>query len=172
MLCMICKQNAAQVHLTQIVDDKIKKVDLCEDCAKHKGINDTAGFAIADLLLGLGAAQEMAQAGGGEEIKCPGCGFTQADFKKAGRLGCPQCYTAFAEGLESLLKTMHKGTKHVGKAPRSFRQNRDLADQLKQLQKKLDRAVTEENFEQAASLRDEIRSARSQLEHAAPGAKP
>jgi protein arginine kinase activator len=106
MLCMICKQNAAQVHLTQIVDDKIKKVDLCEDCAKHKGINDTAGFAIADLLLGLGAAQEMAQAGGGEEIKCPGCGFTQADFKKAGRLGCPQCYTAFAEGLESLLKTM------------------------------------------------------------------
>jgi protein arginine kinase activator len=169
---MICKQNAAQVHLTQIVDDKIKKVDLCEDCAKHKGINDTAGFAIADLLLGLGASQEMAQAGGGEEIKCPGCGFTQADFKKAGRLGCPQCYVTFAEGLESLLKTMHKGTKHLGKMPRSLKQSRDLADQLKQLQKKLDRAVTEENFEQAASLRDEIRNARDQMLHLAPGAKP
>jgi protein arginine kinase activator len=172
MLCMICKQNAAQVHLTQIVDDKIKKVDLCEDCAKHKGLNDTAGFAIADLLLGLGASQEMAQAGGGEEIKCPACGFTQADFKKAGRLGCPQCYTTFAEGLESLLKTMHKGTKHLGKMPRSLKHSRDLADQLKQLQKKLDRAVTDENFEQAASLRDEIRNTRDQMLHLPQGAKP
>ena len=172
MLCMICKQKPAQVHLTEIVDDKMKKVDLCEDCAKHKGINDTAGFAIADLLLGLGAAQEMAQAGGGEEIKCPACGFTQADFKKAGRLGCSECYTAFAEGLEGLLKTMHKGTKHVGKTPHSLRQGRDLADHLKQLQKKLDRAVIDEDFEQAASLRDEIRSTRDQMEHLAPGLKP
>src|ERR1039458_2230507 len=155
MLCMICKQNAAQVHLTQIVDDKIKKVDLCEDCAKRKGLNDTAGFAIADLLLGLGASQEMAQAGGGEDIKCPGCGFTAADFKKAGRLGCSQCYVTFGESLENLLKTMHKGTHHVGKAPYGLRQSRDLADRLKQLQKKLDRAVTDEDFEQAASLRSE-----------------
>jgi protein arginine kinase activator len=67
---------------------------------------------------------------------------------------------------------MHKGTKHVGKTPRSHKQTRDLADQLKQLQKKLDRAVTEENFEQAASLRDEIRNTRDQLQHLAPGAKP
>jgi protein arginine kinase activator len=169
---MICKQKAAQVHLTEIVDDKMRKVDLCEDCAKHKGVNDAPGFAIADLLLGLGAAQELAQAAGGEEVRCPACGFTQADFKKAGRLGCSQCYVAFAEGLESLLKTMHKGTKHVGKTPRSLRQSRDLADLLRQLQKKLDRAVTEENFEQAATLRDEIRDTRDQLQHLAPGVKP
>jgi len=172
MLCMICKQKAAQVHLTEIVDDKMRKVDLCEDCAKHKGVNDAPGFAIADLLLGLGAAQELAQAAGGEEIRCPACGFTQADFKKAGRLGCSKCYTAFAEGLESLLKTMHKGTKHVGKTPRSLRQGRDLADQLRQLQKKLDRAVTDEDFEHAATLRDEIRNTRDQLQQLAPGLKP
>jgi protein arginine kinase activator len=172
MLCMICKQNAAQVHLTQIVDDKIKKVDLCEECAKHKGINDTPGFAIADLLLGLGASQEMAQAGGGEDLKCAACGFTAADFKKAGRLGCSQCYVTFAESLENLLKTMHKGTKHVGKAPRGQRQGRDLTDRLKQLQRKLDRAVADEDFEQAAGLRDEIRSTRDQMEHLAPGVKP
>lgn len=171
MLCMICKQKAAQVHLTEIVDDKMKKVDLCEDCAKHKGLNDTAGFAIADLLLGLGAAQEMAQAGGGEGTQCPGCGFTQADFKKAGRLGCAQCYTSFAEGLESLLKTMHKGTRHVGKAPHSFKQSRDLSDRLKNLQKKLDKAVEEEDFEQAAGLRDEIKSTKDQMNNLEPGLK-
>ena len=114
---MFCKQNPAKVHLTQIVGDKMQKVDLCEECAKQKGVNDPAGFSLADLLLGLGASQEIAQTSGGEEIKCPNCGFTQADFKKAGRLGCSQCYTTFAEGLEGLLKSMHKGTKHVGKVP-------------------------------------------------------
>jgi protein arginine kinase activator len=164
---MFCKQNPAKVHLTQIVGDKMQKVDLCEDCAKQKGVNDPAGFSLADLLLGLGASQEIAQAGG-EEIKCPNCGFTQADFKKAGRLGCSQCYVAFAEGLEGLLKSMHKGTKHIGKTPRALRQTRDLAERLKQLQKKLDKAVTSEDFEQAASLRDEIKDTKDQLSQMAP----
>src|SRR5579872_5321657 len=163
MLCMVCKTNAAKVHLTQIVGDKIQKVDLCEDCAKNKGVNDPTGFSLADLLLGLGAAQEIGASAGGEEIRCSNCGFTQADFKKAGRLGCSQCYATFAEGLEGLLKTMHKGTKHLGKAPAAFRQARDLADRLKHLEKKLDRAVTAEDFEQAASLRDQIKVTKAQI---------
>jgi protein arginine kinase activator len=163
---MCCKQNPAKVHLTQIVGDKMQKVDLCEDCAKQKGVNDPAGFSLADLLLGLGASQEIVQAGG-PEIKCPNCGFTQADFKKAGRLGCSQCYTAFAEGLEGLLKSMHKGTRHIGKTPLPF-QSRDLSERLKQLQKKLDKAVSNEDFEQAANLRDEIKETKDQITHMAP----
>jgi protein-arginine kinase activator protein McsA len=67
---------------------------------------------------------------------------------------------------------MHKGTRHVGKTPQSLRQGRDLADRLKQLQKKLDRAVNDEDFEQAAHLRDEIRNTRDQIEHVTPGVKP
>ncbi len=165
MLCMFCKQNPAKVHLTQIVGDKMQKVDLCEECAKQKGVNDPAGFSLADLLLGLGASQEIS---GGEDIKCPNCGFTQADFKKAGRLGCSQCYATFAEGLEGLLKSMHKGVKHVGKVPVALRQSRDLNDRLKHLQKKLDKAVTSEDFEEAASLRDEIKSTKDQITQLAP----
>ena len=160
MLCMFCKQNPAKVHLTQIVGDKMQKVDLCEECAKQKGVNDPAGFSLADLLLGLGASQEISS---GEDVKCANCGFTQADFKKAGRLGCSQCYTTFAEGLECLLKSMHKGVKHVGKVPVALRQSRDLNDRLKNLQKKLDKAVTSEDFEEAASLRDEIKTTKDQI---------
>src|SRR5208282_1036953 len=150
MLCSICKEKTATVHLTQIVGDKMQKMDLCEDCAKAKGINDPTGFGLADLdlVLGLGASQEIEQAAGGVELKCPRCGFTQADFKKSGRLGCPECYTAFAEGLEGLLKSMHKGTRHVGKVPEAMRQTRDASDQLKTLQKKLNKAVEDEDFEQ------------------------
>lgn len=162
---MFCNKNLAAVHLTQIVGDKMQKVDLCKECAKQKGVDDPANFSLADLLLGLGASQEIAQT---EDVKCPNCGFTQADFKKAGRLGCSQCYATFASGLESLLKTMHKGTRHVGKVPAALRQSRDLTERLKHLQKKLDRAVTAEDFEQAASLRDEIKATKDQMEHLAP----
>ena len=157
MLCSICKEKEATVHLTNISGDKMQKVDLCEECAKSKGMNDPTAFSLADQLFGLGAALEIEQAGGGIGVKCPACGFTQADFKKAGRLGCPECYKTFAEPLEGLLKTMHKGTRHVGKVPESLRQNRDLTDRLKLLQKKLNKAIDREDFEEAAILRDEIK---------------
>ena len=157
MQCSICKEKPATVHLTQIVGDKMQKLDLCEDCAKAKGVNDPAGFALADLMLGLGAAHEIEQAAGGTELKCSRCGFTQADFKKSGRLGCPECYKTFSEGLSGLLKTMHKGTRHVGKAPETMRHATENADRLKSLQKKLEKAIESENFEEAAHLRDEIK---------------
>jgi protein arginine kinase activator len=159
MLCTICKEKPATVHLTQIVGDKMQKLDLCEDCAKTKGINDPTSFGLADLdlVLGLGASQQLEQAAGGVELKCPRCGFTQADFKKSGRLGCPECYVTFAEGLKGLLKTMHKGTRHTGKAPEALRATRENADKLKTLQTKLARAIKDENYEQAALVRDEIK---------------
>ena len=112
---------------------------------------------MADLLLGLGASQEIEQAAGGVELKCPRCGFSQADFKKSGRLGCPECYQTFAEGLAGLLKTMHKGTRHVGKAPEALRQTRDLRTSSS-VKKKLARPMEAEDYEQAAKLRDEIKA--------------
>lgn len=141
---------------------------MCEECAKTKGVNDPTGFSLADLLLGLGASQEIEQAAGGGEVRCPKCGFTQGDFKKSGRLGCPECYKTFAEALEGLLKTMHKGTRHVGKAPEALRQTRDLSDRLKTLQKRLAKAIEVEDFEQAAVLRDEIKMTTARLSSPAP----
>jgi protein arginine kinase activator len=166
MLCCVCKEKEATVHYTQIAGDKIQKVDLCEGCAKSKGVNDPMGFSLADLLLGLGASQEIEQAGGGSELKCPRCGFTQADFKKAGRLGCPECYHTFADALGGLLKTMHKGTRHVGKVPEALKQTRDLSEQVKELQEKLNKAIAAEDFEEAAVLRDEIKQTSARLSKA------
>jgi protein arginine kinase activator len=167
MLCCICKEREATVHLTQIAGDKMQKVDLCEECAKTKGVNDPTGFSLADLLLGLGASQELEQSSGGAELKCVRCGFTQADFKKAGRLGCPECYKTFADGLDGLLKSMHKGTHHAGKVPESLRQTRDISDRLKSLQKRLAKAIENEDFEQAARIRDEIKQMNAKLSNIA-----
>ena len=164
MLCDICKQNVATVHLTQMVEGKTKKVDLCESCSKAKGVDDPTGFSLADLLLGLGAAQEMEQASSAAgEMKCPNCGFTQADFKKTGRLGCSACYVTFAEGLGSLLKAMHKGTEHVGKLPQRAHRALELSDRMRSLTSDLQKAVAEENYETAASLRDQIKQLEAEL---------
>jgi protein arginine kinase activator len=155
MLCDVCKTNQATVFLTQIVEGKMQKVNLCEACSKEKGVTDPTGFALADLLLGLGAAQEMER--GGAVQKCPVCGFSQADFKKTGRLGCANCYTTFADGLSTLLKGMHKGTEHIGKVPARLAKTIERETALKTLQRDLRKAVAEEDYESAASIRDQIR---------------
>ena len=167
MLCSICNEREATVHLTQIAGDKMQKVDLCEECAKEKGVNDPAAFSLADLLMGLGASQEVAKAAKRKESACPSCGFSHSDFKKTGRLGCPACYDHFSDGLVALLKTMHKGVRHTGKVPRRFKHLKkavDASERLKVLQRKLTKAITEEDFEQAAELRDEIKALTAEVE--------
>ena len=159
MLCDVCKCNDATVFLTEIANGKMQKVNLCGACSQEKGVEDPKSFALADLLLGLGAAEEIEK--GAPSQKCPVCGFTQSDFKKTGRLGCSVCYVTFAEGLGSLLKAMHKGTEHVGKLPQRAHREIELGDRMKALNSDLEKAVKEENYETAASLRDQIKK----LEH-------
>ncbi len=163
MLCGLCKQKEATVHLTQIAGEKMQKVDLCEQCAKEKGVNDPDAFSLADMLLGLGASQEMEEATGDSSLKCPSCGFSQADFKKSGRLGCAVCYETFSEGLESLLKSMHKGIRHTGKVPAGLRRLTDVKKRLGELQSQLDKSIAQEDFEHAAVLRDDINKLKSDL---------
>ncbi len=162
MDCDACHSAEAKVFLTQIVGGKMQKVNLCPSCAKEKGVNDPTGFQLTDLLLGLGATQDVE--GGSLVLKCPVCGFTATDLKKTGRMGCSNCYEVFAGPLGAMLKGMHKGTSHVGKVPLRYRKERENADMLKKLQDSLDKAVEGEEYERAATLRDQIR----QLEASIP----
>jgi protein arginine kinase activator len=157
---MICKKKEASVHLSQIVGDKMQKFDLCEECSQEKGINDSVGFALADLLQGLSTTQEAQAPAEEGDLRCPHCGFTQADLKKTGRLGCAECYGTFAEALEALLKSMHKGTRHVGKVPGANQDGKNAMEKLQAMQKRLDQAVAVEDFELAAALRDQIKELR------------
>jgi protein arginine kinase activator len=160
MNCDVCQQGQATVFLTQIVDGKMQKVNLCENCSREKGVTDPTGFALADLLMGMGAAQEIEQGGG---QKCPACGFSQSDFKKTGRLGCPACYQTFAEGLAPMLSGMHKGTVHTGKRPVRMARFLERRARLKDAESELRRAVAQEDYETAARLRDEIRELESAM---------
>lgn len=131
----------------------MEKMNFCETCAQKKGINDPSGFALAELLLGLGLTQDETAA---EELTCSVCELTQAQFKKTGRLGCSACYDLFIEELLPMLRNMHPSLVHVGKAPRHFVQEQKEKESIQLLQEQLQKAITEEEYENAAQLRDKI----------------
>lgn len=153
--CNLCAKPAT-VHLTQIVNSKIHKVDLCEACAQAKGVTDPNGFSLADLLLKASLNPEPAG-----DVRCESCGFTQQDFKKTGRFGCPACYEHFQVLLDPMLDSMHKGSLHTGKVPQRALDRRSLYERLTRLETELDQAIKAERYEDAARYRDEISQVRS-----------
>lgn len=155
MQCDVCKQKKATVFLTQIEKGQMQKVNLCEDCSREKGVTDPKGFALAEMLLGFGHGEKVVTQP--QDRTCPSCGMTQTTFRKTGRLGCSACYQTFGEGMDQLLKAMHKGVRHCGKSPAWAREADMDAGRLDALRARLDEAVSGERFEEAVRLRDEIR---------------
>jgi protein arginine kinase activator len=149
--CSICDKEAT-VHLTQIVNNKIHKVDLCESCAQQKGVTDPEGFSLADLM----SKAPLAPASGEAQAVCPSCGQETADFRRTGRLGCADCYDVFKSLVMPVLEDMHAGTTHKGKVPTVALSRQSSQLQLKNLQDSLARAVAEEAYEEAAKFRDQI----------------
>jgi protein arginine kinase activator len=171
MKCDFCN-NKATVFLTQLIEGQMKKVCLCDDCARERGVTDPTGFSLADLLLGgIGGTgtgttvqTKIRTAGQGAGRKCPSCGFTLDDLRKVRRFGCADCYTTFSEEVAQILHGMHKGGSHVGKVPAGSMARQALRQRLDELRSRLDQAVTSESYEEAAGIRDEIRK----LETTAP----
>lgn len=157
MLCDICGKKEASVHLTEIINDQMTKLNLCEDCAREKGAEMEEHFGLSELLAGLtdmGTAMEPEVA---ITTKCPNCGLTYQNFRKIGRLGCGECYDAFKKELAPLLKRIHGADRHIGKVPlksgKSIKDTRTLQD----LKIQLEKAIQMEEFEEAAKLRDKIK---------------
>lgn len=174
MKCDVCASEAT-VFLTQIINGQMTTVNLCDTCSKAKGVTDETGFGLAEAFLSGSAPEAHPSA----EAVCGSCGFTAAQLKKIGRMGCPECYSAFRDGLDQLLRAMHKGTRHVGKTPGHWqaapqavpprpRRTEPVPEEspaaapppqgtsLKQLKQQLDTAVKEERYEDAALLKKEI----------------
>lgn len=157
MQCDICGKKPATVHLTEIVDEQMNELHLCEECARQKSSQMEQQFGLGDLLGGLAEFEKPALEKDAASLKCGKCGLTYADFKKIGRLGCAECYTAFKKYLGPLLKRIHGSNIHFGKSPvRVTRVPKKKVD-LQELRTKLQKAIEIEAFEEAARLRDQIR---------------
>jgi len=166
MLCDNCGDSEAVIHLTQIVNNEMTTYHLCERCAEERGLEPgeaVGSLPLTDFLAQMGKSSP-ATGTGSDAGPCSFCGLELEDFKKTGRLGCPQCYVTFDAHLRSLLRRLHGGTQHVGKVylpPDPTKAERQ--ERLAALRRKLDKAVAGEEFERAAQLRDQIRALEAAL---------
>ena len=171
MQCDICAKKKATVHLTEIVDEQMSEMHLCEDCARQKSVQMEQQFGLADLLAGLADFGKQVKDSGGKtlNLKCANCGLNYEEFRKLGRLGCGDCYNSFRDQLDALLKKIHGSNQHLGKTPAAGSKKTAAVpltssaskpmdtDNLESLKQELQSAIRSEDFEKAAALRDKIR---------------
>jgi hypothetical protein len=185
MLCEKCKIREANVFYTEIVDgDKKNERHLCSQCAKdldqYTGLFDK-DFSFSKLLSGiLGDVFENTTNQEYRQIICPTCNTCYDDFIKDSMFGCKDCFEVFNLLINDNIKQIHGNDRHIGKIPKNHHKidkilprsvvsenmnvdiNEDVFDnedmELEILKQRLEEAIKKEDFEQAAILRDKIKT--------------
>lgn len=169
MLCDKCGKRTATVHYQQVVNGAVSARHLCSQCAAG------AGWSFGELdfnkLFSSAVHSERTAA------VCPQCGMSQEELRRSGRLGCSECYAAFSDMLEPVIKRYHGERRHRGKIKRPLRFSPGgnellsppdglLANKTYEklaLQKQLAELVELERFEEAAEVRDKLRAVEAEL---------
>ena len=185
MQCDFCKSKAT-VFFTQIVDGQTKKSALCDKCAIEHGITDPEGFLVGHMQapdqdldsssdpLELYEKELLKKQSDlvkqlGKQLVCTNCGFTVEDLTKTGRLGCSMCYQVFHSEIERHLEGMHVGLQHKGRVPEGMLEVFEKNESLEKFQKELELAISKEEFEKAAVLRDKINLLKESIEKTGTG---
>ena len=170
MLCQKCNAREANTHITQVINGVKTEMYLCRECANEN--QDFWGFPgksfdkeFENLFNGFWNSPQLtkskAQTLSTPKI-CDICGATTSEFLRSGKPGCSNCYNIFSDFLLRPLKQIHGSSQHNGKIPSRTGKDLKKADEIEKLQAQLNKAVAEQNFEDAALLRDKIRDLREQ----------
>ena len=161
MLCEDCNKNQATVVITVTTGGEITSRHLCQECMKKMEISFAQGDVQSFLssLLALLSTEPK-----GSKLTCSGCGLSYTAFQQTGRLGCAQCYQDFAEELRPLLARIQGRSQHAGRMPAGREKEETREQTIGELRKRMEKAVSLENFEEAAQLRDEIRALSERVE--------
>jgi protein arginine kinase activator len=145
------------LHITEVItEDQFEELHLCEECA-HKYLYEPQQKGPGGKTSEAVPQEESEEASALNAKECQFCGIKFVEFRNSGRLGCPHDYQEFRQELLPLLESIHGDTKHAGKTPRRQPQNKQTQNELIQLRKQLQQAVTREAYEDAARIRDRIR---------------
>ncbi len=164
-------ENEATVHEVTIKGGKKVEKHLCDECARKQGVVvQMSTPPISELLTKfLGASGAQAQEAAAERAACGSCGMTWAKFRQGGLLGCAACYDRFERDLIPLIERAHEGgAQHVGKTPHAAGAEAGVRVRIADLRRRLGEAVQQERYEEAASLRDELRAASEELAASKP----
>ncbi|MGH7202373.1 MAG: UvrB/UvrC motif-containing protein [Planctomycetaceae bacterium] len=163
--CSRCSK-AATLHITDIREGTVHALHLCESCAQEY-LSHPPGLEPVDEPEEL--AQKLAELTSDDDLDemdklvCPNCGITFREFRNQGRLGCPHDYIAFEKELTPLLENIHNEAQHTGKFPKRAPHASRQQYRLIKLRSELRTAVDDENYEEAARLRDQIQTLEREL---------
>lgn len=159
MKCDICKLKEAMLFVRQEYNSSVIELHLCADCAKERGLSTEGNkieMSIGGLVTGLlhnsldGSLQKT-------KLVCKTCGRSLTDIKKTGRVGCPECYTAFKNEIAELLKNGNFQIPFSGNLPKKIEHfNSKISDRML-IQNLLEQAVEREDYEKAAFYRDQLK---------------
>ncbi|MFM1866975.1 MAG: hypothetical protein RL591_383 [Planctomycetota bacterium] len=158
-LCDCCS-NPATVHETLVENGVKTEVHLCAEHAVERGLivpgPHGPALVVAKLLQGQLSAQQPAR----RAVKtCPTCGSTMQSIREVGLAGCPLCYRHFEEELGALINRAQGGaTVHVGRHPAHAAELVDRAALRNKLARELREAVSREEYERAAKIRDRLQA--------------
>ena len=173
MLCEKCKKRTATVFYNENINGQTSSYSLCGECAaklREKGdIGDVTSmigsfadpFSMLhnDLFGGFFGIPNIKSIPTAK--KCQSCGSSYADISENGRVGCPACYSTFQAELKNTIGSIHGTTAHIGCVPSRHRAKQARVEEMKRLKKELQESVAAEDYERAATLRDELRRLQS-----------
>jgi protein arginine kinase activator len=158
MLCQNCQQREAKVQISKTENGQTNEVYLCEVCAKQtKEVSFIfQPVIVPEFLQALFGLNPKLPEQPSEKV-CPKCGISFSKITQAGKLGCSTCYETFEAQLEPLLRRIHGGGQNVGKVP--IRRGSAIKSRMEErrLKERLQLLIQQENFEEAALVRDQIR---------------
>lgn len=159
MLCQFCGKHNATISFKGIVNNQTIKWNLCESCARKNGLM----FPFGKSVLSLGEmvsdlAHRSKTARRTLSLQCPLCGLSYTELKQSSQFGCSQCYDTFASLVGPLLKQIHGSAQHVGKTYKRTVRPGSVMEELSELKLELREALKDERYENAAQLRDQIRT--------------
>lgn len=156
MMCEKCGKYKATTHIRTIINGVIHEQKLCSNCANEQGLNFSPQISLSGMLASM--LGDFSVIGTKTAKECPVCKANFENIAKSGKAGCSECYKTFKSELLPYLKRVHGGTKHIGKFPNVMTaEDSSVCDRISQLKADLRRLVEEENYEQAAVIRDEIK---------------
>ena len=157
MLCNNCGVNQATTTVKQTINGQTRTLYLCPECANklHIGFLNHPLFNTSNLFSGL-FGQDGVETYTEREQRCPQCGATLRQILSTGHLGCSACVKAFQNDLTPVVRKIHGNAVHTGKVPQTASVEIKTKRQIEMLEQKLQTAIQEQYFEQAAALRDEI----------------
>lgn len=170
MLCEKCQEREATIIYTEIINGVKTEHSLCSECAKDMDFGDDLPFAeLLSGILGAYATESEKKEDTLEQVVCPTCHMSYRDFIRQGVFGCEDCYNVFEPLIEENIKKIQGNNVHTGKRPcynlRSGEAEKeqkpgDAWEEIRVLKERLKEALQEEDYEEAARLRDEVRSIR------------